>query len=179
MTFRGYTPTNIVCKTLSGPFGAAGHGPHRIPFPLSGRLRAGMARSEREVVMTTRREFIRWTAASGAGLVAGRGLWNGAARAATSRAPAVSARAAPVASSLTPYLDPMPVLVVSRPLPRGHRDKRGGRAGEPFIREEEPFQLLLRRLALEPARTQRPSQSSVRRGPARTASFCAVLPRIF
>ncbi len=43
---------------------------------------------------------------------------------------------------------------------------------------EEPFQLLLRRLALEPACTQRPSQSSVRRGPARTASFRAVLPRI-
>ena len=31
--------------------------------------------------------------------------------AATSRAPAVSARAASVASSLTPYLDPMPPLV--------------------------------------------------------------------
>ena len=36
---------------------------------------------------------------------------NGRARAATSRAPAVSARAASVASSLTPYLDPMPTLV--------------------------------------------------------------------
>ena len=61
--------------------------------------------------MTTRREFIKWTAAGGAGLMAGRGLLNGTARADTSQAPAVSARTAPVASSLTPYLDPMPVLV--------------------------------------------------------------------
>jgi len=61
--------------------------------------------------MTTRREFIKWTAAGGAGLVTGRGLLSGAARAATSRAPAVSARVASVASGLTPYLDPMPVLV--------------------------------------------------------------------
>jgi len=61
--------------------------------------------------MTTRREFIKWTAVGGAGLVAGRGLWNGAARAATSRVPAVSAQGGPVASGLTPYLDPMPVLV--------------------------------------------------------------------
>ena len=60
--------------------------------------------------MTTRREFIKWTAAGGAGLAAGRGLWDGAARAATSRIPAVSARGASVASGLTPYLDPMPVL---------------------------------------------------------------------
>ena len=61
--------------------------------------------------MTTRREFIKWTAAGGAGLVAGRGLLSGRARAAASRAPAVWARGASVASSLTPYLDPMPVLV--------------------------------------------------------------------
>jgi spore coat protein A, manganese oxidase len=70
-----------------------------------------MAGSEREVVMTTRREFIKWTAASGAGLVAGRGLLTGRARAAASRAPDVLARAAPVPSRLTPYLDPMPLLV--------------------------------------------------------------------
>ena len=43
--------------------------------------------------------------------MAGRGLLSEAARAATSRAPAVSARVASVASGLTPYLDPMPVLV--------------------------------------------------------------------
>ena len=61
--------------------------------------------------MTTRREFIKWTAAGGAGLVAGRRLLGGAAWAATSRAPAVSARAASVASGLTPYVDPMPLLV--------------------------------------------------------------------
>jgi spore coat protein A, manganese oxidase len=61
--------------------------------------------------MTTRRDFIKWTAVGGAGLVAGRGLWTGAARAATSAIPAVSARGASVASGLTPYLDPMPVLV--------------------------------------------------------------------
>ena len=61
--------------------------------------------------MTTRREFIKWTAAGGAGLAAGRGLLSGRARAAASRAPAVWARGASVASSLTPYLDPMPVLV--------------------------------------------------------------------
>lgn len=61
--------------------------------------------------MTTRREFIKWTTASGAGLVAGRGLLTGRARAAASRAPGVPARAAPVAFRLTPYLDPMPVLV--------------------------------------------------------------------
>ena len=64
--------------------------------------------------MTTRREFIKWTAVGGAGLVAGPGLLSGRARAATSRAPAVSAReasVASVASSLTPYLDPMPTLV--------------------------------------------------------------------
>ena len=61
--------------------------------------------------MTTRREFIKWTAAGGAGLVAGRRLLSGAAWAAASRAPAVSARAASVASGLTPYVDPMPLLV--------------------------------------------------------------------
>jgi spore coat protein A, manganese oxidase len=61
--------------------------------------------------MATRREFIKWTAVGGAGLAAGRGLRNGAARAAASRIPAVSARGGPVASGLTPYLDPMPVLV--------------------------------------------------------------------
>ena len=61
--------------------------------------------------MTTRRDFIKWTAAGGAGLVAGSGLSSGPARAASSQASAVSARAASVASSLTPYLDPMPVLV--------------------------------------------------------------------
>jgi spore coat protein A, manganese oxidase len=61
----------------------------------------------REVVMTTRREFIKWTAASGAGLVVGRGLLTGQARAA-SVAPTVAS--ASVASSLTPYLDPMPIL---------------------------------------------------------------------
>src|SRR6516162_4346133 len=51
--------------------------------------------------MATRREFIKWTAASRVGLaVAGRGLLDGRALAATS-----------VAASLTPYLDPMPLLV--------------------------------------------------------------------
>lgn len=52
--------------------------------------------------MTTRREFLKVTAASGAGLAVGRGLLIGQARA---------AQAASVASSLTPYLDPMPLLV--------------------------------------------------------------------
>lgn len=62
--------------------------------------------------MATRREFIKWTAASGAGLAAGRGLLPGRARAAAMpRAPVLAARPAPVASRLTPYLDPMPVLV--------------------------------------------------------------------
>ncbi len=61
--------------------------------------------------MTTRREFLTWTAVGGAGLVAGRGLLNGAAQAATSRIPGVSAGGSSVASGLTPYLDPMPVLV--------------------------------------------------------------------
>ena len=41
--------------------------------------------------MTTRREFIKWTAASGAGLAVGRGLLNGRARAASAWAPAVGA----------------------------------------------------------------------------------------
>jgi hypothetical protein len=50
--------------------------------------------------MQTRREFIRRTAAGGAGLVVGGALLTGRARAATS-----------VAASLTPYLDPMPTLV--------------------------------------------------------------------
>ena len=54
--------------------------------------------------MATRREFIKWTAASGVGLaVAGRGLLDGPARAAP--------MATSVAASLTPYLDPMPLLV--------------------------------------------------------------------
>src|SRR5215470_4028192 len=53
--------------------------------------------------MATRREFIKWTAASGVGLaVAGRGLLDGRALAATS-----------VAASLTPYQDEMPTLVGS------------------------------------------------------------------
>src|SRR5215469_11698287 len=59
-----------------------------------------MIRSDRGIVMATRREFIKWTAASGVGLaVAGRGLLDG------------TARAAPLASTLTPYLDQMPLLV--------------------------------------------------------------------
>jgi spore coat protein A, manganese oxidase len=48
--------------------------------------------------MPTRREFIRWTAASGAGLAVGGGLLTG------------RARAASVAGGLTPYLDSMPLL---------------------------------------------------------------------
>ena len=56
--------------------------------------------------MTTRREFIKWTAVGGAGLVVGPGFLNGRARAASSVASSAS-----VASSLTPYLDPMPILV--------------------------------------------------------------------
>ena len=56
--------------------------------------------------MATRREFIKWTAASGVGLaVAGRGLLDGRASAAP--------MATSVASALTPYLDPMPLLVDS------------------------------------------------------------------
>jgi len=51
--------------------------------------------------MPTRREFIGWTAATGAGLVVGGGLSTGRARA----APAGS-----VAGGLTPYLDRMPIL---------------------------------------------------------------------
>jgi len=55
--------------------------------------------------MATRREFFKWTAASGVGLaMAGRGLLDGAARAAP-MAPSAS-----VAASLTPYLDDMPTL---------------------------------------------------------------------
>jgi spore coat protein A, manganese oxidase len=53
--------------------------------------------------MTTRREFLKWTAASGAGLAVGSGLLTGRARAAP------AARAATPA--LTPYMDPMPTLV--------------------------------------------------------------------
>jgi spore coat protein A, manganese oxidase len=64
-----------------------------------------MGQSEREVVMATRREFLKWTAASGAGLAVGRGLLTGQARAAS------VAPKAPVAATLTPYLDPMPTLV--------------------------------------------------------------------
>jgi spore coat protein A len=55
--------------------------------------------------MTTRREFLKWTAASGAGLAVGRGLFTGQARAAS------VAPTAPAAAGLTPYLDPMPILV--------------------------------------------------------------------
>ena len=51
--------------------------------------------------MPTRREFIQWSAASGAGLVVGGGLLTGPARA----APGGS-----VAGRLTPYLDAMPLL---------------------------------------------------------------------
>ena len=56
--------------------------------------------------MTTRREFLKWTAASGAGLAVGSRLLDGQARAAS------VVRAAPTAApALTPYLDPMPLLV--------------------------------------------------------------------
>jgi len=59
--------------------------------------------------MTTRREFLKWTAASGAGLAFGSALFSGQARAGT------AARAAPVAlaatPALTPYMDQMPTLV--------------------------------------------------------------------
>jgi len=59
--------------------------------------------------MTTRREFLKWTAASGAGLAVGSRFLSGQARAATA---ARAARAAPAAApALTPYLDPMPLLV--------------------------------------------------------------------
>ena len=57
--------------------------------------------------MTTRREFLKWTAASGAGLAVGRGLLSGQARAA-SVAPTAPAPGTP---ALTPFLDPMPLLV--------------------------------------------------------------------
>jgi FtsP/CotA-like multicopper oxidase with cupredoxin domain len=63
-----------------------------------------MGSSEGEDIMTTRREFLKWTAASGAGLAVGGGLLDGQARAAS------AARAAPVAGSLTPYVDLMPIL---------------------------------------------------------------------
>jgi spore coat protein A, manganese oxidase len=56
--------------------------------------------------MTTRREFLKWTAASGAGLAVGSRLLSGQARAAS------VVRAAPAATpTLTPYVDPMPLLV--------------------------------------------------------------------
>ena len=70
--------------------------------------------------MTTRRDFMRWSAASGTVAVAGRGLWNGTAGAATPvihprrgrplirRAPV---RVASAAGGLQPYVDPMPLLV--------------------------------------------------------------------
>jgi spore coat protein A len=67
--------------------------------------------------MTTRREFLKWTAASGAGLAVGRGLLTGQARAASA---APTAPAASVASTLTPYVDPMPLLVGN------HIDATGG-----------------------------------------------------
>src|SRR5215471_15753548 len=54
--------------------------------------------------MTTRREFIKWTAASGAGLAVGGGLLSGRARA----APVAPGSAA---SALLPYQDAMPLLV--------------------------------------------------------------------
>jgi spore coat protein A, manganese oxidase len=54
-----------------------------------------------EDVMPTRREFIQWTAATGAGLAVGSGLLTGRARAAPT---------ASVAGGLTPYLDPVPIL---------------------------------------------------------------------
>jgi FtsP/CotA-like multicopper oxidase with cupredoxin domain len=54
--------------------------------------------------MPTRREFIQWTAATGAGLAVGGGLVTGRPGAAP------PARAASVAGGLTPYLDPMPIL---------------------------------------------------------------------
>ena len=57
--------------------------------------------------MATRRDFIKWGAASGAGMAAGGVLLTGRARAAASQAPATSE----VASVLTPYQDPMPRLV--------------------------------------------------------------------
>lgn len=55
--------------------------------------------------MQTRREFLKRTAAGGTGLVIGGALQSGRARA------ALTPPASSVASSLTPYLDPMPVLV--------------------------------------------------------------------
>ena len=59
--------------------------------------------------MTTRREFLTWTAASGVGLAVGGRLLSGQARAASA---VRAARAAPTAApALTPYLDPMPTLV--------------------------------------------------------------------
>jgi len=60
--------------------------------------------------MTTRREFIRWTAVGGTGVVVG-GLWNGTARAATTSALRPSVRRAPATPTLTKYVDQMPLLV--------------------------------------------------------------------
>jgi spore coat protein A, manganese oxidase len=57
--------------------------------------------------MPTRREFIRWAAATGAGLAVGGGLSTGRARAASMPR---AAPAASVAGGLTPYLDPLPIL---------------------------------------------------------------------
>jgi spore coat protein A len=59
-----------------------------------------------EGAVTTRREFLKWTAASGAGLAIGSRLLNGQAQAAS------AARAAPTSAArgLTPYVDPMPIL---------------------------------------------------------------------
>jgi FtsP/CotA-like multicopper oxidase with cupredoxin domain len=54
--------------------------------------------------MATRREFLKWTAAGGAGLAVGSGLLSGQARAA-------SVMAAAATPTLTPYVDPMPLLV--------------------------------------------------------------------
>jgi spore coat protein A, manganese oxidase len=60
--------------------------------------------------VTTRRDFIKWGVAGGAGMAAGGVLLGGRARAAPSPAP-VDPETASVASSLTPYQDRMPLLV--------------------------------------------------------------------
>src|SRR5690349_17348929 len=54
--------------------------------------------------MPTRREFIRWTAASGVGVAVGGLLPTGRVRT------ALAASTASVGSGLTPYVDPMPIL---------------------------------------------------------------------
>jgi len=56
--------------------------------------------------MATRREFIKWTAASGVGLAVGRGLLDGPARAAP-----MAPTAAAGTPALTPYMDEMPTLL--------------------------------------------------------------------